>query len=405
MAWKVTLPEVSVLAAAFEHPQILRNPNPVTKDDGSASAKANFETLAAVVTIDDGDWRSVSDSFKSIMGIVTSAVAGDYVKAIGQTISTFDAAEGRWDDSKAELEVKLNKVAVKFEQVGQPASTASSYYAYFVRAPFCRWDRFVDDLDLVPETTGLVHCEQLFHGVLGQKVDAGIPREASVTERTKTSSGTYEPVLNIGVGSLEGGSVAHEVQFNVRLRVQTPGDGFLDLVLDPTMLIETDPRMATHLPKLELVVVAGSVDDIARVADVPRGRIVELLKRRGLAAEEAAGAPGAGGTTGSDAPPGPAIPQPPRFVPKSRLAVPGSLRPPFFREHVRTDFVPGNRLAAAFVSLFDAADIPRIPHVLAAMDPLRLRRLAAGLGASRGAGVEGLSAHLVERVFVGPPGC
>jgi hypothetical protein len=66
---------------------------------------------------------------------------------------------------------------------------------------------------------------------------------------------------------------------------------------------------------------------------------------------------------------------------------------------VRLDFMPKNRLAAAFVSVFDAADVARIPHVLAAMDPLRRRRLAEGLGIGRDADVDAMTAHLMESVF------
>jgi len=39
------------------------------------------------------------------------------------------------------------------------------------------------------------------------------------------------------------------------------------------------------------------------------------------------------------------------------------------------------------------------------MHPLRMRRLAEGLGAGRDAGVQALAAHLAERVFVGPARC
>lgn len=400
MDWKITLPDDSVLEAAFTHPQLLRNPNPVTKSDGGPSAYAAFRTLAAVVTVADDDWPELARTFQSVLGITSSALAGDYVAAISQSLATLDASEGNWADNRADLELSLSDVKVQFELEGATEVGATdSYYGYTVRAPGARWDRFVDDDDLVAETKGRVRCEQLFHDVNGAQVSRGRARWAA--QAPVSGFDYYSTFLNAGVGRLSRTSTEHTVQFHVTLQVTAPGDDFIDLITDPTMLIETDPRMATKLPELRLLVAAGTVDQVAEGTGLARSRVVQLLKQRGLAPEESVSDAGEQEREDATQPfPEKLVPLPPLKPNQFYAALPQELHVPFMADHIRREFVPKNRLAAAFVSLVNSRNIPRVPYLVEAMDPMRRRRLAAGLGLARGSSSGTIACHLMERVFV-----
>lgn len=398
MSWTINLPEVNALSAAFEHPQLLRNPNPVSVSDGAANASADFSTLAAVVTISDGDWPALAGIFGAALGITQAAVTGDYVDAVSQSLATLDAAEGDWDDDRADLALRLGLVEVTFT-VQNPMPQGASYYGYAVQAPLARWDRFVDDDDLVDETQATLHCNQLLHDINGAQVARGIPRRSGGTP--VSGSDMFDPVINVGVGELRAPTVTHKVGFGVSLQATAPGDGLFDLLVDPTMLVEADPRMAARVPLVRLLVAAGTVDDLAQGLGLRRDRVVNLLKRRGMAKEEAVPIDEPSGGARDDDPSEPVKPAVAAATLSPRLPAPRPLqdRMTYFKTYIQPDFVPRNRLASRFVGFFDPPNVERVPHVVYAMDPLRRRRLAAGLGLGRDAAAEEIAAFLMKRVF------
>ena len=375
--WIITLPSAADLQGRFAHPQVLQNPNPVQTRDGSDSAFASFQLLAGIVNVDEDDWQALKATFAAAIDIGTSAMAQDYVAAISQTLALGEQLQGEWRDHRAEIEVGLRSIEVRFSRSAGAAGPDDAYYAYVLQAPNCRWDRFVDDVDLLPATMGQVHCNVLSHGENGQHISVGKPRRAQA--RPTSGYGDYWPWLNIGVGRLPRAPLTHRVDFNVRAFVTTPDDW---LVEDVSQLWEKDPYMATRIRALKLIVAAGTTSEIAQRTGVGEARIRELLGLKEPARDA------------SEEPPQPPAEPAPEPAPRE------ARRPPFFRPHVRPGFVPRNALAAGFVALFEPQDLERVSAIVASFAPLRRRRLAAGLGLQRESDTAAVVAHLREAVFI-----